>query len=658
MRVQALSMEGFPMPDRRAFVTQLAAGAALLPAALRSRGYAQDPVLDTIPGRTAPGHRELVPWRPEPFRNHQVALRPGLVLTARNHNQAYLHLLPNDRLAHMFRITAGLPSHAEPLGGWEAPKVELRGHLSGGHYLSACALMYAATGDESLKRKAYGLVDDLAACQKAHGNGYLSAFPVSFFDRLREGKPVWAPFYTLHKILAGHLDMYVHCGNEQALKTAEGLAGWVGRWTQPLSYDLMQRILLTEYGGMNEVMYNLYAVTGKEEYVAIARRFETASFFDPLQAHRDELKGLHANTHIPQVIGAARGYELTREPRYYNIADYFWHEITGERAYATGGTSNNEYWQHDPGHMAVGPASEECCCGYNMLKLTRHIFGWSGDPAAMDYYERTLFNSRLGTQEEHGLKQYYVALRPGLFRTFNTPFDSFWCCTGTGMEEFSKMNDTIYFHDQHGVYVNLFIASELNAPEMNLRLRQDTSFPEQQGTALTVVAAPREELALNLRVPYWAQGGGLKLNGQPLPVFSNPSSYVSLRRRWRNGDRVEMDLPMQLHAETLHGNPELVAMMYGPVCLAGDFGTAGITQKMRYGNSGPWARPAKVPTLQLDHPDQTNWVEAASGGPLRFQLAGQSQTVPLRPFYQVRDSHFAVYWPAHYKPRRWRGRQA
>lgn len=641
------------MPNRRLFVTELAAGAALLPAALRTAAWAQNPVFDTLPGRSAPGRkRELAPWRPEPFPLTQVALRPGIFLAARNANQAYLHLLPNDRLAHMFRITAGLTSKAQPLGGWEAPNVELRGHFSGGHYLSASALMYAATGDEGLKRKADALVADLAACQKANGNGYLSAFPISFFDRLREGKPVWAPFYTLHKILAGHLDMYVHTGNEQALATAEGLAGWVGRWTGPLSYDVMQRILLVEYGGMNEVLYNLYAVTGKEEYARTAQRFEHALFFDPLAAHRDQLKGLHANTHIPQVIGAARGWELTREPRYREIASYFWNEVTGERAYCTGGTSNGEYWQGDPGHLHTGPASEECCCGYNMLKLTRHIFGWTGDAAAMDYYERTLFNSRLGTQNEHGLKDYYLSLEPGMWRTFNTPFDSFWCCTGTGAEEFSKFNETIYFHDASGVYVNLYIASELDAPELNLRLRQDTTFPEQEGSVFTVVAAPQEEMALHLRVPYWAAGGSLKLNGQALPAFSSPSSYVSLRRRWRSGDKVEVALPMQLHAEVLPGNPQMQAMMYGPVALAGTFDGAGVTQKQRYGNLGPWGKPVAVPTINLDHPDETGWVEAAGGGPLRFQTAGQGTPVPLRPLYQVRYSRFAVYWPMHYRPRR------
>lgn len=640
------------MPNRRMFVTELAAGAALLPAALRTTVWAQNPVFDTLPGRSAPGKRELVAWRPEPFPMTQVTLRPGIFLTARNINQAYLHLLPNDRLAHMFRVTSGLPSTAQPLGGWEAPNVELRGHFSGGHYLSASALMYAATGDEALKRKADALVANLAACQKANGNGYLSAFPLSFFDRLREGKPVWAPFYTIHKIMAGHLDMYVHAGNEQALQTAEAMAGWVGRWTGPLSYDVMQRILLVEYGGMNEVLYNLYAVTGKEEYAWTARKFEHALFFDPLQAHRDELKGLHANTHIPQVIGAARGYELTREPRYREIADYFWNEVTSERTYCTGGTSNGEHWEGDPGQLRVGPSSEECCCGYNMLKLTRHIFGWTGNPAAMDYYERTLFNSRLGTQNEHGLKDYYVSLEPGMWRTFNTPFDSFWCCTGTGAEEFSKFNDTIYFHDASGVYVNLYIASELNAPELNLRLRQDTSFPEQEGAVFTVATAPAEEMAINLRVPYWAQGGGLKLNGQPLAVFSNPGSYVSVRRRWRSGDRMEVDLPMNLHAETLPGNPQLQAMMYGPVALAGTFDGSDVTQKQRYDNLGPWGKPVPVPTLQLDHPDDTNWVQAVAGSPMRFQTTGQGAPVPLRPFYQVRYSRFAVYWPVHYRPRR------
>ena len=241
----------------------------------------------------------------------QVRLRKGPFQDALKADQRYLHLLPSDRLLHTFRLNAGLSSSAQPLGGWEKPDSEVRGHFTGGHYLSACALMYASAGDDELKDKMEGMVSQLADCQKAHQNGYLSAFPEEFFDRLREGRRVWAPLYTYHKIMAGLLDVHVHCGNDQALAVAEGMAEWVRHWQESISDEHMQRILQTEFGGLNEGLGNLYALTGKRQYLDLAGRFEKTMFLDPLAEHRDELKGIHANTHIPQVIGAARRYELT-----------------------------------------------------------------------------------------------------------------------------------------------------------------------------------------------------------------------------------------------------------------------------------------------------------------------------------------------------------
>ncbi|HTV55500.1 MAG TPA: beta-L-arabinofuranosidase domain-containing protein, partial [Terriglobia bacterium] len=316
--------------NRRVFI-QLAgaiAGASLSPVALYSIPLVpQNPVVDSPPVVGKALNHEKVSWRVLPFANSQVRLLDGIFKEQTEINRSYLHLLPNDRLAHMFRITAGLSSSAKPFGGWEKPDCELRGHFTGGHYLSSAALMYASIGDEDLKRKADALVSILAQCQQAHGNGYLSAFPEEFFDRLRDGKPVWAPFYTLHKIMAGHLDMFTRCGNEQALNTAELMAGWVARWVEPLSDEHMQRVLEVEQGGMLEVLCNLYAVTGKERYLQTARRFDHHAVFDPLSEYRDELKGLHANTNIPKIIGAARQYELTGEQRYHDIAKYFWGEV-------------------------------------------------------------------------------------------------------------------------------------------------------------------------------------------------------------------------------------------------------------------------------------------------------------------------------------------
>ena len=342
---------------------------------------------------------EVVASQAIPFPMKNVRLLPGAFSAAAEANRKYLKTLASDRLLHTFRLTAGFPSSAEPLGEWENPDCELRGHFIGGHYLSACALAFASSGDEELKRNGDLVVSELAKCQAQHKNGYLSAFPVTWFDRLRDGMNVWAPFYTYHKIMAGHLDMYMQAGNEQALDTVEKMAGWVRNWTDPLGDQQMQRVLQVEYGGMGEVLANLCGVTRKQEYLRLAQRFDKKGFSDPLAAHRDELKGLHVNTHIPQVIAAARLYEMTGDKRYWNIADYFWNEVTSERAYCTGGISNFEFWKTDPGVLSTqlsGDTAEDCC-EYNLMKLTRHLFAWSPQARYMDYYERLLFNHRLGT---------------------------------------------------------------------------------------------------------------------------------------------------------------------------------------------------------------------------------------------------------------------
>ncbi|HSS51474.1 MAG TPA: beta-L-arabinofuranosidase domain-containing protein, partial [Thermoanaerobaculia bacterium] len=338
-------------------------------------------------------------WKVRPFELARVRLRPGPFLDAAEVNRRFVLGLDPDRLLHMFRVTAGLPSSAEPLGGWERPENELRGHYTG-HYLSACALMSASLGDDTAKARGDLMVSELGKCQKALGSGYLSAFPEEFFDRLREGQPVWAPWYTLHKIMAGLLDMHVHAGNSQALDTLKGIAGWTGRWVRPLGEAHMARVLEREYGGMNEVLYNLSAVTGDEGHRELAHHFDHERIFAPLAAGRDELKGLHANTTIPKIIGAARRYEITGEPRYRQIAEYFWREVTGRRAYCTGGTSNGEGWGSDPGALAteLSGYTQECCVTYNLLKLTGHVFAWTADPACADYTERALFNGILGTQ--------------------------------------------------------------------------------------------------------------------------------------------------------------------------------------------------------------------------------------------------------------------
>src|SRR6266581_7347266 len=628
-------MNSFSKLSRRNFITTVgvAAGSTLLPKVLQ----AQDPVVNTTYKDGKRVSREKVAWKVRPFPMKQVRLGKGPCTAAMEADRQYLHSLPPDRLLHTFRINAGMQSSAQPLGGWEAPDCELRGHYAGGHYLSACALMYAACGDEDLKSNAASVVDGLAKCQAALKSGYLSAFPIEFFDRLRERQRVWAPFYTIHKIMAGLLDMYVYCGNEQALDMAQKMAGWVAGYTGSLSYEHMQRVLGTEFGGMGEVLSNLYAVTGKEYYLEVAQRFDKKQFFDPLAEHRDELKGLHVNTHIPQVIAAARYYELTGDRRYRDIAEYFWDEVVSERSYCTGGTSNGESWNTDPGKLSteLGPSTTECCCAYNMMKLTRHLFGWSPDARLMDYYERAVFNHRLGTiNPQDGTMMYYLPLASGSWKTFGKPFDAFWCCTGTGSEEFAKLTDTIYFHDDDSLYVNLYVASHLEWPEKGLSLRQDTKFPEQQGTTLVVSAKNPVQMEINLRIPYWANGGSVKVNGVELPAFSSPSSYLALNRVWKSGDKIELHLPMRLHTHPMPDDSTVQAMMYGPLVLAGRFDR--VSKEMMYGDYEP--KPAdqyKVPEIITEAANPTGWVQADAQQPLVFHAAGQSEPITLAPLNTI-----------------------
>jgi DUF1680 family protein len=634
--------------SRRHFLATSAAtvGSAFLPRL--ATAMPQDPVVDAnrVKVEGKPFSSEKIAWKARPFPMKNVRLGEGPCKIAMEADRQYLHSLPPDRLLHTFRINAGLTSSAQPLGGWEAPDCELRGHYAGGHYLSAVALIYASTGDEDLKKNGTTVVTELGKCQAALKSGYLSAFPVEFFDRLRERERVWAPFYTVHKVMAGLLDMYVYCDNEQALDMVQKMAEWTAGYTGSLSYEHMQRVLGTEYGGMGEVLCNLYAVTGKDYYLDTAQRFDKKVFFDPLAAHRDELKGLHVNTHIPQVIAAARYYELTGDTRYRDIAEYFWEEVVSERSYATGGTSNGEGWQSDPGKLSkeLSTNTTECCCAYNMMKLTRHLFGWSPDARYMDYYERLVFNHRLGTiNPDDGTMMYYLPLASGYWKTFGKPLDAFWCCTGTGSEEYAKLTDTIYFHDQDSLYVNQYIGSQLDWPEKRFRLKQETSFPEKQGTVITITADSPAQLAINLRIPYWVQNGSVKVNGALVPAFSSPSSYLTLNRVWKSGDKIELNLPMGLHIDPMPDNQLVQAAMYGPLVLAGRFEP--VTKEMTYGGEEP--KPGdrqKIEDIIAADTGRPSWIEPDAKQPLVFHTVGQAQPATLVPLYKIIHERYAVYW--------------
>ncbi len=592
-----------------------------------------------------------VPVAAVPFSLKQVRLLAGPFKDAMERDLKYMLSLDNDRLLHTFRLTAGLPSTAKPYGGWEKPDVELRGHVTG-HYLSACAFMYASTGDARIKARADALTAGLAECQKALGDrGYLSAFPEEFFDRVEATRRVWAPYYTLHKIMAGLVDWFVYGESPLALDVVEKMAAWVKLRTDKSDAGHMERVLNhTEQGGMCEVLANLYSLTAKPEYLALARRFDERHYLEPLSQYKDVLKGEHVNSFIPNIIGTAREYELTGDPGLANIARFFWRQVTGARSYATGGTSNGEGWRQEPYVMAseLGADSHETCCTYNMLKLTRHLFSWETKAAYADYYERALWNGILSTQNPaDGMMMYYVPMMPGMFKTFMASEDSFWCCTGSGMENHAKYGDSIYFHGENDLFVNLTMASELAWPEKGLKLRQETRFPEEAKTRFIITAAKPVELILHLRIPEWiAKGGFAAVNGKKLDAFAAPSSFLSLRRIWRTGDTVELALPMDLRLERLPDDPKIAAFLYGPIVLAAPLGKESLTADKINGKYGPEGDPVAVPKLHVPVNDPNAWIKPVAGKPLTFRTEGVGKPgdVTLVPFYKLFDERYSIYW--------------
>lgn len=599
----------------------------------------------------APAVPDKVKRHVQAFGLDQVQLLDGPCKTALETNRRYLLSLPTDDLLYTFRKNAGLDAPGNPLDGWEKPDCEVRGHFVA-HYLSACALLYANTRDEVIKARGTLLVAELAKCQQALGGEYLSAFPPSFFDRWEAMQPVWAPYYMIHKIMAGMYDQYALCGNAQALDVLKRMAAYFKKRTDRFSAADMDRMMdRNEEGGMAEVLWNLYSVTGDPEHRALAEKFEERLFLNRLAAGEDCLAGRHGNTHIPLVIGAARRYELTGESRYRYMATFFWNRVVNTRSFATGGSTNAEFW--GPPYQLAGTLSNinhETCKTYNMLRLSRQLFQWTGDAAYADFHERAFFNGILGTQEpESGMLEYYVPQATGYRRVYGTPRGAFWCCYGTGIETFAKICDSIYYHDERDVWVNLYIPSVLRWTDRGIRIEQTTQFPEEPRTRFVVHAQRPTKFALMLHVPGWvAAGCKVLVNGQRFDVPAQPSSFARVEREWKEGDEVIVELPMELRTWPMPDDPNLVAFVYGPIVLAGLIDGDEPGRPVHSGN--PAEPQSDVERIRkycffADSPSDTSFLRATPGKPLTFRTEGQPVAMTFVPFYRVIGQRYGLYWP-------------
>jgi uncharacterized protein len=561
--------------------------------------------------------------------------------------------IDNNRLLHSWRINAGMRSNARPYGGWEGLDVELRGHTVG-HVLSGLALMYASTGEKVYKNKADSIVSALAEIQQVlNQGGYLSAFPQNLVNRTIEGTPVWAPWYTLHKTMQGLIDMFQYAGNQQALDVVIKMADWAFHKLEKLTLDQLAVMHRTEFGGMIESVYNLYGITGNVNDKKLAEFFYHKSVLDPLSQQEDKLRGLHANTQIPKIIGEARGYELTGDEKAMTIARFFWQTVIDHHTYVTGGNSDGEhFFAPDQISTHISPFTTETCNTYNMLKLTRHLFTWTADVKYADYYELALYNHILASQDpQTGMVTYFISYTPGTFRTYSSKDNSFWCCVGTGFENHAKYGEGIYYHDDRGVFVNLFIPSELTWKEKGFRLIQKTGFPGEASTHLTIPETKKENVPLYIRYPSWAiSGASVTINGKKIRITQKPGSFMVLDRKWKAGDRIDITYPMTSRLMPANDNPGMAAVTYGPIVLAGDMGTEGIPVTAPVAEDQDEFSKTAIPgdvitTLNINGKKINDWLVPVEGKPLEFKTTGIApREITLRPFYQLDRQRYVIYW--------------
>ena len=604
------------------------------------------------------------------FHLEDVRLLDGPFKHAQDVNRKYILAHDADRLLAPFRREAGLPAKAKPYGNWES--MGLDGH-SAGHYLSALAMMHASTGDAEFKRRLDHMVAELAECQKANGDGYVGGVPrgKALWADVAAGrlKPTgfglndrWVPWYNIHKTYAGLRDAYVIGRNEQARQVLIGMGDWCVNLLGRLTDEQVQSMLRSEHGGMTESLADIHAITDDRKYLDAANRFSDRRILDPLIAGRDELTGKHANTQIPKVIGFERIGALTGNADMHRAATFFWENVTAKRTVSIGGNSVNEHFHavNNFKPMIEDRTGPETCNTYNMLRLSEALFEAGPHGRLADYYERALFNHILSTQDpKSGGYVYFTPMRPRHYRVYSTAEQGFWCCVGTGFENHSRYGQFIYAHDDSALFVNLYIASELIWKKQSLTLRQETKFPDQAGSRLTLLLKQPATFTLNLRKPSWLASDDLavKVNGKETKAPAGPAGFAAIQREWHNGDTVEIDLPMRIEAEPLPDGSKYVSLRYGPVVLAAATGAEnmrGLFAGAGRGDhiaGGPLLPLHEAPTLIAD--DMANIagkVKREAGEELLFTAKDSIQPAQYRdlkliPFSRLHQSRYVIYWP-------------
>ena len=581
----------------------------------------------------------------KPFSLSDVRLSGGPFAKENQVCVDYLLKVDPDRLLHSFLIHSGLKPKGEIYGGWE--NSGLAGH-SLGHYLSACSQEFASSGDVRFKAKVDYIVSELVRCQQNRPDGYIAAMPDG--DRvwaevkqghIRSGgfdlNGLWSPWYTHHKVLAGLLDADRLVGNRAALSVATKFADWMIETTKNLTPELWEKMLACEYGGMNDSLAELYSLTNEAKYLDLARKFYDHRVLDPLANHQDSLPGKHSNTQIPKIIGLARLYELSGDERDEKSAKFFWDAVVHHHTYVIGGNSNHEY---------MGPADKlsdslssntcETCNTYNMLKLTRHLFTWEPKAEYADFYERAHLNHILASQNPvDGMMTYFMPLASGSHRNYSNPWDDWTCCHGSGMENHTKHADSIYFHESSNqLFVNQFIPSELNWKDAGVRIEQATNYPFDGKVLLKIHGGKGRAFRMSIRHPGWEQQAVMvRVNGRKVLSSTEPSSFMTIERKWKEGDRVEFELPMQVRTEAMPDNPKRIALMYGPLVLAADLGP----------DQGPKPR---IPVLVTENRAPSEWLERVPGSELAFRTKGVARPEDLTflPFYAIHENRYATYF--------------